>query len=75
MVASARNPPTPHALTADPILDRLRMALRAPYGPRLKRAVLYGSCARGAGRPDSDDDVAVFLHDLSDRWAELERAR
>ena len=40
MVASARNPPMPHALTADPILDRLRMALRATYGPRLERAVL-----------------------------------
>ena len=63
----------PHTLTADPILNRLRTALRATYGPRLERAVLFGSRARGEARPDSDYDIAVFLHDLSDRWAELDR--
>jgi uncharacterized protein len=27
----------------------------------------------GDARPDSDYDVAVFLKDLDDRWAELDR--
>jgi predicted nucleotidyltransferase len=35
--------------------------------------VLFGSRARGAARPDSDYDIAVFLNPLSDRWAELKR--
>ena len=62
-----------HTLTTDPILDRVRTALRATYGPRLERALLHGSRARGEAGPESDYDIAVFLHDLSDRWAELDR--
>ena len=37
------------------------------YGDRLERAVLFGSCARGNARPDSDYDVAVFIRE-TDRW-------
>ena len=57
----------------DPILQDFRSALDAMYGERLVRVVLFGSRARGDGRPDSDYDVAVFLSDYSDRWTESDR--
>ena len=47
--------------------------MRALYGKRLERAVLYGSHARGDAGPESDYDIAVFLHDVTDRWAEMDR--
>ena len=55
---------------ADPVLPRLAAGLRAYYGPRLERAVLFGSLARGDFQQDSDYDVAVFLHDYRDLWTE-----
>lgn len=55
---------------ADPVLSRFRTALEAHYGPRLDRVVLFGSRARGDARPDSDYDVAIFLHDPGSSWAE-----
>lgn len=55
----------------DPVLTRFRDALAAFYGPRLERAVLFGSRARGDHAPDSDYDVAVFLHQYTTRWDEL----
>jgi len=58
---------------ADPILTRFRAALDAIYGTRLERVVLYGSRARGEGRPDSDYDVAVFLRGMANRPAEMDR--
>jgi len=57
----------------DPILRRFRAALDELYGRRLERVVLFGSRARGEARADSDYDVAVFVHDLDDRWQELDR--
>jgi predicted nucleotidyltransferase len=57
----------------DPILIRFRAALDAAYGARLDRVVLYGSRARGDTAPDSDYDIAVFLRDMPDRAAELNR--
>ena len=57
----------------DPALNRFRAAVAEIYGDRLERVVLFGSRARGDARPDSDYDVAVFLRDLSDRFAELDR--
>lgn len=60
------------SLADDPVLTRLRAALRALYGDRLERAVLFGSRARGDARPDSDYDVAVFLRDYRGLWEELE---
>ncbi len=59
---------------ANPIvLAKFRAALDELYGDRVERVVLFGSRARGDARPDSDYDVAVFLKDLSDRWAEADK--
>jgi predicted nucleotidyltransferase len=57
----------------DPVLARFRAALNALYGSQVERVVLFGSRARGDARPDSDYDVAVFLSNMSDRFAELYR--
>lgn len=59
--------------TANPVLIKFCAALGELYGERLERVVLYGSRARGDARPDSDYDVAIFLKDLSDRWAEADK--
>jgi predicted nucleotidyltransferase len=61
------------AVVADRVLARFRRALDGIYGDRLDRVVLFGSRARGDARPDSDFDVAVFLRDMDDRGAELNR--
>jgi predicted nucleotidyltransferase len=57
----------------DPILKRFRAAVAEIYGDRVERVVLFGSRARGDGQPDSDYDVAVFLRDMTDRPAEMDR--
>lgn len=43
------------------IVTELRDRLKAVYGERLYRFVLFGSHARGEARPDSDIDVLVVL--------------
>jgi len=55
------------------ILAKFRDVLAQMYGSQLERVVLYGSHARGEAGPDSDYDIAVFLRNLSDRWAEADR--
>lgn len=40
-------------------LDAFGQGLRARFGARLRRVVLFGSRARGEGRDDSDLDVLV----------------
>ena len=57
----------------DPILRRFRAALDQLYGERIERIVLYGSRARGDAHEESDYDVAVFLHDLTNRRDEVRR--
>jgi predicted nucleotidyltransferase len=57
-------------LSDDPVLQLFRAALQDIYGSRIERVVLFGSRARGDAREDSDYDVAVFLRDLPDVWAE-----
>jgi uncharacterized protein len=54
-------------------LRRIREALYAFSGDRIERLVLFGSPARGGALADSDDDVAVFLENLTDRWREFHR--
>ena len=61
------------SLTEDPVLARFRVALGALYGDRIARVILFGSRARGDAHRDSDYDVAVFLKECPDRWAELHR--
>ena len=61
------------ATTTDPVMSRFRQALDEVYGERIERVVLYGSRARGDAGPDSDYDVAVFLHDISNRVQEMYR--
>jgi predicted nucleotidyltransferase len=61
------------ARSQDPVLLRAEAALKELYGDRLDRIVLFGSRARGDAKVDSDYDVAIFLKDMSDRWAELDR--
>jgi predicted nucleotidyltransferase len=63
----------PAAALDDPILKRFRAALDQLYGDRIERVVLYGSRARGDFHEDSDYDIAVFLHDLSNRRDEVRR--
>lgn len=58
---------------SDAILARFRAEIETIYGSRVERVVLFGSRARGDARADSDYDVAVFLKDMRDRWAEFDR--
>ncbi len=58
---------------SDPVLMRFRTAVTEMYGDRLERVVLFGSRARGDAQPDSDYDIAVFLRDMPDRFAEMNR--
>ena len=57
----------------DPVLTRFRAAVTEIYGDRVERVVLFGSRARGDAKPDSDYDIAVFLRDMTDRPAEMNR--
>jgi predicted nucleotidyltransferase len=57
------------------VLRKLRAALEAAYGERLREVLLFGSRARGDHRPDSDFDVAVILDPFDDFWAESRRLR
>jgi uncharacterized protein len=61
------------AMLNDPIIERFRAAVTEIYGDRLERVVLFGSRARCDAEPDSDYDVAVFLRDIPDRFAEMNR--
>jgi hypothetical protein len=47
--------------------------LRALYGDRLRRVLLFGSWARGDAHPESDIDLLVVLDDISSTWGEQQR--
>jgi predicted nucleotidyltransferase len=47
-------------------VSRLRSALEARFGGRLRDVVLYGSYARGTATEDSDVDVLVVVDHLTD---------
>ncbi len=61
------------AATIDPVLETFTTAVRRAYGDRVERIVLFGSRARGDAREDSDYDIAVFLENFENRWAEVDR--
>ncbi len=54
-------------------LTEFKDELAALYGDNLERVVLFGSRARGDNSGESDYDVAVFLKNMPDRWAEIDR--
>jgi uncharacterized protein len=60
-------------LLKDPVVARVREAVRSLYGDRRDRLVLYGSRARGEARPESDYDFAAFVRGLRRRVSELDR--
>jgi len=43
------------------IIDEFVQRARSLYGDRLKRVVVYGSCARNEATAESDIDLAVVL--------------
>ena len=45
--------------------------LRALYGVRLRRILLFGSWARGDAHPESDIDLLVVLDQVDSPWDEL----
>jgi predicted nucleotidyltransferase len=47
--------------------------LRALYGARLRRVLLFGSWARGDAHPESDIDLLVALDRVESPWEELRR--
>jgi Uncharacterised protein family (UPF0158)/Nucleotidyltransferase domain len=47
--------------------------LRALYGGRLRRVLLFGSWARGDAHPESDIDLLVVLDRVESPWEELRR--
>lgn len=55
------------------VLDTLKDALKAAYGERLERVILYGSRARGDHREASDCDVAVFVRQIGSNWEEFNK--
>ncbi len=56
------------------LLAEIRPCLAQAYGPRLDSVVLYGSEARGEGRPDSDIDILVLLTGPVQLWRDLRTA-
>jgi predicted nucleotidyltransferase len=70
---AARELASPLPLPWRVTLQRFVAGVRAAYGSRLERVVLYGSRARGDAELDSDIDALVVLDECADFWAEQRR--
>lgn len=57
----------------DELVRAVTEDLRALYGKRLRRVLLFGSWARGDAHPDSDVDLLVVLDRMTSPWDELRR--
>lgn len=66
-------PPIAGPFDAREIARAVASDLRALYGTRLRKVVLYGSWARGDAHPESDIDLLVVLDRVESRWREHER--
>jgi uncharacterized protein len=53
--------------------NRVAEMIRPTATARSRSSQITGSRARGAVRPDSDYDVAVFIRGFDDRWHEVDR--
>lgn len=74
MDPSTQAPPTRPAIPPwREALAHFVEGVRALYGPRLDRVVLYGSCARGEAVDGSDVDTLVVLDRCDDFWLEFDR--
>ena len=69
-MAESGRPPAADWRTA---LREFAEDLRALYGSRLDRVILYGSRARGDAETLSDVDVLVVLDQCLDFWGEFHR--
>jgi predicted nucleotidyltransferase len=56
-----------------PTILKCRALLETLYGTRLQGVVLYGSCARGTEKPESDIDLMVLLEGPVDVAQEIRR--
>lgn len=59
--------------STDPVVNKFSVAIRELFGNRIERMILFGSRARGDATNESDYDIALFLHALTDRWLEGDR--
>jgi predicted nucleotidyltransferase len=66
-------PPPPAGSDTEAIASAAARELRALYGDRLHRVVLYGSAARGHADPESDVDLLVVLDEMRSSWEERAR--
>jgi predicted nucleotidyltransferase len=57
----------------EPVLQKCQAVLYTLYRERLKGVVLYGSCARGTDRTESDLDLMILLEGPVDAALEIRR--